>query len=220
MDTYSLKYLLYEIGISPDASVDRDHANAFHCMAMLHLLGDANSKSHVFNVLKGKENWLSKKLYPPIQVHQTSIMARDIVFGMEKGVTESVAWLIAAGTDPNHVDSNGNTPLHVASSGGMRSLVHALLSCGGRPNLLNRDQRSPLHIAASHGHAEIVQLLRDAGGDMKLMDKYGATAFDIASMPGPILASDAKLYLGIDQRPPRKIEREAHPENTYWSSGG
>jgi hypothetical protein len=170
--------------------------------------------------LKGKETWLSKKLDPPLKLHQTSVMARDIIYGMEAAILETTAWLIRAGTDPNFVDANGNTPLHVAASGGMRSLVKALLSCGADPNKLNRDLRNPLHIAASHGHAEILKFLRDAGGDMHLADKYATTAFDIASMPGPVLASDAKLYLDIDQRPPRKIEREVHPEKTNWPSGG
>jgi ankyrin repeat protein len=215
-----LKYLLYDIGVPGKVFIPTDHTNAFHCLAQIYMLGDANSKSHIFNILKGRESWLTSKFDPPLAIHQSSVLARDIVDSLDQAVQETADWLIAAGVDPNMIDINGNSPLHIASSGGMRSLVVALLSAGADPNAVNREHRNPLHLAASHGHAEVVKFLKEAGGDMNFKDAHDVTPLMIISMPGPVLAADAKRFLDIDQREPRKIDRDTHPETTYWADGG
>ena len=64
MDAWSLKYLLYDVGV-PATLKNKDGGNALHCLAGIYLLADANSKSHVFNVLKGKESWLCLSIPSP-----------------------------------------------------------------------------------------------------------------------------------------------------------
>ena len=74
MDAWSLKYLLYDQGVPPNLK-NKDGGNALHCLGSVYLL-HANSKSHVFNVLKGKESWISNKISPPMKIHQTSVLTK------------------------------------------------------------------------------------------------------------------------------------------------
>ena len=117
MDAWSLKYLLYDVGV-PATLKNKDGGNALHCLAGIYLLADANSKSHVFNVLKGKESWLSNKISPPLKIHQSSVMTRDIIDGLNDAVEMAAQWLLRAGVSPTQGDYKGITPLHVAASEG------------------------------------------------------------------------------------------------------
>lgn len=213
LDLGALKYLLWDTGVPPN-SIDKSDAerNAFHCLCMIHTMADAHSKSQVFAFLKGKTTWLTPYLQPQLPLMTHSVLARDILNALSDSVEKASEWLLRAGVNPNLQDIAGYTPLHHASVGGMKSLVKALLKAGVDVDVVNIEGRSPLHYAAAYGHAEVAGLLLDAGADAEIEDINGTTANEIMKNPGPMSPADAKKYLGIDQRPPRKIERRIHPE--------
>jgi hypothetical protein len=55
----ALKYLLYDIGVPANGVVKADaNRNAFHCLSLVHVMGDAHSKSQVFAILKGTYTYI------------------------------------------------------------------------------------------------------------------------------------------------------------------
>ena len=214
VDLAALKYLLWDIGIPPNALEMGDaNRNAFHCLSMVHTMADAHSKSQVFAVLKGKPSWLTPYIDPPTPVSAHSVLSRDIVDGLANASEQAAKWLLRAGTSPHLQDSAGYTPLHFAALGGMKSLVRFLVEAGVSVNTVNLEGRTPLHYAAAFGHAEIAGMLIEAGADSQLIDNLGVKAYDIISNPGPVTAADAKLFMNIEQRSIKQIERVLHPED-------
>lgn len=221
MDLAALEYLLYEVGVPPNSiSYDDASRNAFHCLAFIHMMGDGHARSQIYSTLKGKPSWLNAYIDPPLELQLHSVMARDIVGGLDKAVYNASLWLKRAGVDPNLKDLAGNTPLILAAVGGLASLTKLLISMDIDLDAVNNEKRSALHYAAANGHAEVVSILLEAGADSKLVDKYNVAPIDMIINPGPIAAADAKKYLNITQRPVRRIERILHPESHPNATGG
>ena len=226
LDLAALKYLLWDTGIPPDV-LDKSDANrnAFHCLSMMHTMADAHSKSQVFAVLKGKPSWLTPYIDPPTPVSAHSVLSRDIVDGLANASEQAALWLLRAGTPPDLKDTAGYTPLHHVAIGGMKSLARILIGAGVNVDAINSEGRTPLHYAAAYGHAALAGMLIEAGADPQLEDNLGVKARDILENPGPVSAADAKLFLKMDQRPHKRIERAIHPENLTsgepygWAAG-
>ena len=79
-------------------------------------------------------------------------------------------------------DSEGNTPLLLASVQGMGEMVKLLLLLGAPCGASNFAGNQPLHVAADEGHLEVVQYLLGAGADPDAENQLGLTAFDLASV--------------------------------------
>jgi hypothetical protein len=213
--------LLYDRGIPSYVINNKDAGRgAFHCLALIHVMADAHGKSQVFAMLKGRPNWLSSYIDPPLPSHSHTVLARDIVDGANAAVLKAAAWLLRAGFPPDEADNGGNTPLHHASVGGLVGLTRFLVENGADVSKRNHEGRTALHYACSYGHALVAEILLAAGGDLDGKDKFGTTPRHIVSAPGPILADDALKYLNITQREPRKIKRMLHPELSPTAKGG
>jgi cytochrome c len=77
--------------------------------------------------------------------------------------------LLEAGSDPNHIKSEGGpTPLFFAAERGHPEAIELLLSHGAEVNALTL-RGSALHIAARRGRIDIVKLLLDASADPNLI---------------------------------------------------
>ena len=86
--------------------------------------------------------------------------------------------LLQSGADPNAVNDDGASPLHIASYPGFAAL---LLRHGARVNLATKNGDTPLHSHASErDSAEVIRVILKAGGDRRLRNRQGQTAFDIA----------------------------------------
>lgn len=100
----------------------------------------------------------------------------SLVLGKDNEVLKSVL-----GTNPRLIDSDGNTPLHIAIEKKASSSVLAqLLSMEFPVNTRNRDGVTPLVTAAKYGMKEHVQLLLEKGADIYLTDNEGDCALSIA----------------------------------------
>lgn len=80
-----------------------------------------------------------------------------------------VAMLVAAGADPNAVDSTGNTPLHEANS---EPVARTLLGAGANPNARNAQGQTPLF---NPYFEETKPVLLAAGADVTVRDNFGRT---------------------------------------------
>lgn len=79
--------------------------------------------------------------------------------------------------DPNFVDAQGNTQLHMAARKGNLALAKALLEAGANPNAANEDGMTPLHHATYESETKLALLLLDHGADPFLPCVTGFTPF-------------------------------------------
>ena len=91
-------------------------------------------------------------------------------------------YLLESGADPNAVNDEGVSPLHIASYPAFAAL---LLKHRARVNLAAKNGDTPLHtIASERERADVVQVILKGGGDRRLRNSRGQTAFDIAKSRG------------------------------------
>ena len=97
------------------------------------------------------------------------------------GKTEFVMQHLVNGVDVNLKDKDGNTPLHKAALGGVRSkdIVDILIEKDGDVNARNDDLCTPLHY--SIGDTEISKILIENGADISAKDEDGYTALHNAA---------------------------------------
>jgi ankyrin repeat protein len=94
--------------------------------------------------------------------------------------------------------SGGDTPLHVASSGGHVDIMRWLIDHGANADTRNETRWSPLHYAALLMHVEAVQLLLDHNADINLRDGDGGTPlfealYDRRSLDRMVVDADIDL---------------------------
>jgi uncharacterized protein len=98
-----------------------------------------------------------------------------------RGDIAMVMKFIKKGVDVNKADSNGWTPLMLASKLGHTSIVRELLDNGAGADYKNHGGSTALLWAATFGHADVVRLLVRHGADTSLRNNFGLTALDMAT---------------------------------------
>ncbi|KAJ9183994.1 hypothetical protein P3X46_007784 [Hevea brasiliensis] len=78
--------------------------------------------------------------------------------------------LLKRGSDPNELDENGRTALHIAASNGSEHCVVLLLEYGADPNKKDSEGNVPLWEALLGKHESVVKLLVDNGATMSSGD--------------------------------------------------
>ena len=84
--------------------------------------------------------------------------------------------------DLNMRQSQGQTPLMIASKNGNRPLVRWMIEHGAKLDLLDRMFWSALMFSVDSGHGDVARLLLDSGADPNLVNKNGQTAADLAAI--------------------------------------
>jgi len=93
----------------------------------------------------------------------------------------------------NQMDSNGNTPLHLAARLGNLDLVLIYLWLGFNVNQPGENGWTPLHEAFSYGHQQISRYLLSAGARLTLVNAKNQTPKHLARLNG-IFQDELKDY--------------------------
>jgi len=98
---------------------------------------------------------------------------RELLEASFSGDLETVLKKLKEGADPNCVNSEGSTPLHLAAAWGHSSVVKNILKHGGNADNLGPSGWTPLHAACFFGHFETVRLLLKSGADTEVENDDG-----------------------------------------------
>lgn len=101
---------------------------------------------------------------------------------ISQGSNDIVKLLLAAGARLDTPDTEGRTPIHVASEqpSDRAETLKALLAAGASLNAGDMEGNTPLHKAANWGHKENVGTLLKAGARKNKLNKRGENPFDLA----------------------------------------
>ncbi|MDA7676852.1 ankyrin repeat domain-containing protein, partial [bacterium] len=91
------------------------------------------------------------------------------------GDINAVKQHLAAGTDVNDKDWNGDTPLYRAAEWDHKAVAELLIAEGADVNAKNRYRETPLHYAAASDRKEIAELLIAEGADVNAKSNKGWT---------------------------------------------
>ncbi|KAL2009325.1 hypothetical protein VTN00DRAFT_7519 [Thermoascus crustaceus] len=81
-------------------------------------------------------------------------------------------------------DSNGFTPLGIASRNGRTDVVKILIDRGADVAAEGPDRQTALHLAVENGHRETINLLVEASANLSARNKHGQTPLHIAALAG------------------------------------
>ncbi|QQM38583.1 ankyrin repeat domain-containing protein [Streptomyces liliifuscus] len=107
---------------------------------------------------------------------QRKKLSRQLFAAILAGDTARVKAALRAGADPERGDSEGTTPLYVASVNGEAEIARLLLLAGASPDVESSGLGSdgtPLCAAACWGHTETVRELLAHGADPNLHEDHG-----------------------------------------------
>ena len=102
--------------------------------------------------------------------------------------------------DVNWQDSNGVTPLVLASREGHTEMVKILLDKDAQVNKQDKSSSSALMMASKQGHTEVVQLLLDHGAHVNIymQDEDGVSALMMACENGKTELAELLIKSGAD----------------------
>lgn len=135
----------------------------------------------------------------------------ELVQAVRAGDLVGAELFLAAGADPNTLDSAGQSMLKVAAAKGNMALVQALVEAGADVNLRDPSDATPLAAAVVNGQPAIVRFLLDRGAAVDPESTYrpGWTPLIGASTLGE--TAIARMLLERGANPNVKDRRDRTP---------
>ena len=125
--------------------------------------------------------------YLPILLEEKSAEEQKIAdnalfWAVDNGIQEIVEYLVDHGENVNlQKESDGQTPLMLASLNGHKDIVEFLLRKNANPNLQDSEGETAIVYAALNRHLDIMERLSEIT-NLDLIDKAGNTQKDAAIM--------------------------------------
>ncbi|XP_015885894.3 potassium channel AKT1 isoform X1 [Ziziphus jujuba] len=108
-------------------------------------------------ILKETENMLARgRMDLPLTLCFAAMRNDDLLLSQ----------LLRRGSDPNEMDANGRTPMHIAAANGNEHCVVLLLEYGANPNIKDLEGNAPLLEAIMGNHESVIKLLLDNGAEI------------------------------------------------------
>ncbi len=117
---------------------------------------------------------------------------------VDKGDEATTALLLELGAQVDGKDTDGGTPLMIASEYGHSNLVEILLKAGAEVNLADKHGFTSLIEALVNDHAQIVELLLKAGADVNHNSQGNVTPLMFASVKGNLAMAELLIGYGAD----------------------
>jgi len=105
----------------------------------------------------------------------------SLVDAIREGNEKLAKILIGLGIDINSPDSEGDTPLMVATTRGQTEIAKLLIDNGAEIDKQDNEGRTLLALAAKYGHDETAKLFIDNGANINQPDNNGMTPLAIAA---------------------------------------
>ena len=186
---------------------EKADSNAWTCLSLIRLMGDAHSKSHVFSALKGRPSWLTPYLRPPNYAHEDK--DEGLLQGLVgKGGKKHYQWKLYEDTaktfDVTH--SVLQRDLFAALAESTRNVSQWLVAAGTTPRTVDQNGNTPLIQAANGGMDELTAILiRELRSSADIYQEKGDSG-KVKSESMKILTG-AMFYLDINYK--NKWERTA-----------
>ena len=111
---------------------------------------------------------------------------------------EVIAYLVAAGADPNVLDKGGVAPLHRAVRTRCSAAVGAVIESGADPRLMNKSGSTPLHLAVQNtgrGHSGSEAAKGEQGRVIALLLQHGARPTDVDAKGKTVTAAASSDWI-------------------------
>jgi len=122
----------------------------------------------------------------------------ELLAAARAGHTAEVSRLIAAGTDLNARDAQGQTPLLLAVAGNHVAVAKALLAAGADLNAQAANRDTPWLLAGASGRSEIIAAMLPLKPDFSIRNRYGGNALIPACERAHVETVRLLLTSGID----------------------
>ncbi|PIN13562.1 K+-channel ERG [Handroanthus impetiginosus] len=123
--------------------------------------------------LKEQKDPVMQEIYECTQhvlAHGRMDVPLSLCFAASRGDYALLQHLLKRGLDPNELDSNGRSALHLAASKGFSKCVLLLLNDGAKPNIRDSEGNVPLWDAILGKHESVIQLLIGRGAKLSFGD--------------------------------------------------
>ncbi|CAD2098052.1 conserved Plasmodium protein, unknown function [Plasmodium vinckei lentum] len=102
--------------------------------------------------------------------------------------------ILKKGSNINHKDANGISPLHICVKYGHLNIAKFLIENNANINIMDNEGQSPIFYAIINKHYEIAKLLIENGANVQIKDNNNATVYDYADFMGRTKLSSYILY--------------------------
>lgn len=132
--------------------------------------------------------------------HRCKVTDTVLHCAVQANSVECVKYLLYIGIDSNTLDTNGNTPLHLAAEKGYTECLKLLLAESNKTiNLKSKyKQSTALHMAAENGYTECVQILLHSGSSHSVVNDKNQTALHLAAKAQCAESVEILLELGAE----------------------
>ena len=104
-----------------------------------------------------------------------------LMIAYEKGDVNTISVLLDSAADPNIINANGNTCLHIAALNHCRKeMLQAIIEHGAEVNATNMNNETALMKACEKGNTNAIYVLLDGGADPNIVDADGDTCLHYA----------------------------------------
>ncbi|THC94060.1 hypothetical protein EYZ11_006469 [Aspergillus tanneri] len=179
--------------VTSEAAAQRPLSLRHYPLDLCNCCGRAHSEQITAQSISNK---VDDKHYAKVSVeHRKSAAVRGT-----SNPLDTVRLLLGSGLDPDSKDTDGRSPLHLATTSGNQVLVHMLLEHEAGPDLCDQWGRTPLHYAAMSGDTRTVRVLLQYGADANIRDSTGHNGLHLAVLGGHEEVVRLLLQRGVDMR--------------------